>query len=88
LAQDGFVLISLVFDKYSGSLVQTPNIFSQGFILNGEASEVFDEVRRRVTEKVSRSNGNLQKDVEQLVRNYLYEQTRRSPRVFVQVTRV
>ncbi|NPV78523.1 MAG: ribonuclease J [Anaerolineae bacterium] len=88
LAQDGFVLISLVFDKYSGSLVQTPNIFSQGFILNGEASEIFDEVRRRVTEKVSRSNGNMQKDVEQLVRNYLYEQTRRSPRVFVQVARV
>ena len=88
LSQDGFVLISLVFDKYSSSLIQTPSIFSQGFILNGEASEIFDEVKRRVTEKASRSNGNLQKDVEQLVRNYLYEQTRRSPRVFVQTARV
>jgi len=88
LAQDGFVLISLVFDKYSSNLIQTPNVFSQGFILNGEASEIFDEVKRRITEKASRSNGNLQKDIEQLVRNYLYDQTRRSPRVFVQVAHV
>jgi ribonuclease J len=88
LAQDGFVMVSIVLDKYSGSPIQVPGIFSQGFILNGEASEIFDEVRKRVSEKAIRSNGNLQKDIEQIVRNYLYEQTRRSPRVFVQVTRV
>lgn len=88
LSQDGFVLVNLILDKYSGNLVQSPGIFSQGFIQNGEGSELFDEVRRRVTEKISRSNGNLQKDIEQQVRNYLYEQTRRSPRVFIQLTRV
>ncbi|MCC6146249.1 MAG: ribonuclease J [Anaerolineaceae bacterium] len=89
LAQDGFVLINLAVDKYSGGgLIQPPSIFSQGFILNGEASEIFDEVKNRVAEKAAYSNGKLQKDVEQLVRNYLYEKTRRSPRVFVQVIRV
>ncbi len=87
LSQEGFVLVSVVMDKYSGGLIQAPGIFSQGFIQNGEASEIFEGVRARVSEKIAHSNGNLQKDFEQLVRNYLYEQTRRSPRVFVQVAR-
>jgi mRNA degradation ribonuclease J1/J2 len=41
-----------------------------------------------VGEVIAKANGNLQKDVEQAVRTQLYQETRRSPMVFVTVSKV
>ena len=41
-----------------------------------------------IVDTIARANGNLQKDVEKAVGDYLYGETRRRPVVFVTVTRI
>ncbi|NMC78623.1 MAG: ribonuclease J [Chloroflexi bacterium] len=88
LGQDGVVVVHLVVDKNSGNLYSSPEILTRGFILNNGSEEVLGRARKTVEEKVARANGNLQKDVEQALRAYLYSETRRSPTIFVTVDRV
>jgi ribonuclease J len=88
LARDGIVLVHLVVERMSGRLLEDPEIISRGFIITHEADQLLAQACARITETVSRANGNLQKEVEQEVRNFLYSETRRSPMAFVTVTRV
>jgi ribonuclease J len=88
LARDGIVLVHLVVDRMGGHLLEEPDIISRGFIVTHEADEVLAEACVRITAAVIKADGNLKKDVEQAVRNYLYAETRRQPMVFVTVTRV
>jgi len=88
LAQDGIVLVSLVVDRMSGSLMKEPDIQTHGFIMNSEASGILEESRRRIIERAAHANGNLAKDVEQTVRTYLFSEVHRSPKVLVSVLRV
>jgi ribonuclease J len=88
LAKDGIVLVHLVVDRMGGHLLEEPDIISRGFMVTREADEVLAQACVRITEAVINADGNLKKDVEQAVRNYLYGETRRQPMVFVTVTRV
>lgn len=88
LAQDGVVIVHVVVDKMSGHLLKEPDIQSLGFMQNGDAESILEEARKKVIERVSRANGNLVKDIEQLMRTYFYGEVRRSPKVVACVTRV
>jgi len=87
LARDGVVLVNLTMDHNGHELSNEPEIVTRGFILPREGDEIIAQTRRRVVETVSRANGNLNRDVEETVRNYLYSETRRRPMVFVSVNR-
>lgn len=88
LGQDGVVVVHLVVNKANGALRSAPEILTRGFILNHGSEEVIQRARKTVAEIASKANGNLQKDVEQGLRTYLYGETRRSPTLFVTVDRV
>ena len=88
LARDGIVLIHLVVDRMGGHLLEEPEIISRGFMVTNGTDTVMTEACIRISQAVINANGNLQKDVEQAVRTYLYSETRRQPMVFVTVTRV
>ncbi len=88
LSQDGVVIVSLLLDKVNGKLMQAPTILSRGFMLENEASEVIGQLGKRIGDTVAKANGNLQKDVEQAVRTQLYQEVRRSPVIFVTVSKV
>lgn len=85
LARDGVVMINLTIDATGHALRTDPEIVTHGFILPREAEELLGQARRRVVDTVSRANGNLKKDIEESVRTYLYNETRRRPVVFVTV---
>lgn len=87
LARDGIVMVNLTLDRSGHALSGEPEIITRGFILPREADELIGQARRRVTDTVSRANGNLKQDVEETVRTYLYSETRRRPMVFVSVNR-
>jgi ribonuclease J len=87
LARDGIVMISLNLDHSGHALVSEPEIVTRGFILPREADELLGQTRRKVADTVSRANGNLKRDVEEAVRAYLYNETRRRPMVFVSLNR-
>jgi ribonuclease J len=88
LAQDGVVLIHLVLNKVNGQLRQVPEITSRGFMLTRDNDEMMAQLGKKVGDVVAKANGNLQKDVEQAIRTQLYQETRRSPMVFVTVSKV
>jgi len=83
LARDGIVMVHLVLDRYSGSLRREPVITSRGFLTAGDADEVLARARKRVAEVAARANGNLNRDVEQALSNFLFNETRRRPLIYV-----
>lgn len=87
LSRDGIVLVNLRLGRDSNHLLSEPEIQSKGFVVTQDSDEIFNAARRKVTETVSRANGNLQKDVEQSVGDYLYAETHRRPMIFVTVSR-
>ncbi len=87
LSRDGIVLVNLNVDVHSGRLMGDPEIISRGFIVSSESDELLAAARKRISETVSHANGHLQTDVEQNLRSFLYNETRRRPMVFVIVNR-
>ncbi len=87
LSRDGIVMVNLSLDQSGHVLKGDPEILTHGFILPREANGLIDQARRKVTDTVSRANGNLKKDVEDAVRTLLYSETRRRPIVFVSVNK-
>jgi ribonuclease J len=87
LARDGIVMVNLSLDRSGHVLTGDPEIITHGFILPREADELIGQARRRVTDTVSRANGNLKQDVEETVKTFLYSETRRRPMVFVSVNK-
>jgi ribonuclease J len=88
LAKDGIVVISLVLEKNSGRLVEEPEIITRGFIYKREAKDLLAVARNRITETVNRGNGNMQEDIEQTIKAFFYNETKRRPMVFVTINRL
>jgi len=88
LSRDGIVLVHLTLDRQTGRLISDPEIISRGFMMSREIEPVLAQTGKQIADTVAKANGNLQRDVERAVGNYLYGETRRRPMVFVTVTRV
>ncbi len=87
LSRDGIILVNLVLDRYSGSLRRDPQITSRGFMTARNSDDLMSLARRRITDMVSHANGNLAKDVENMLGNFLYTETHRRPIVYVTVAK-
>jgi ribonuclease J len=88
LAQDGIVVISLVLEKSSGRLMEEPEIITRGFIYKRDAKDLLALARNRITDTVNRGNGNIQEDIEQTIKTFFYNETKRRPMVFVTINRL
>jgi ribonuclease J len=88
LAREGIVVISLILDRSTGQLREEPEIITRGFVYKRDADDLLAIARRRIIETVSRGNGNLQNDVEQTIKAFFYNETKRRPLVFVTISRV
>jgi ribonuclease J len=88
LARDGIVVVNLLLDKNTGRLREEPEVLSRGFIFKEDSDALMSEARRRITEAVSRGNGNLQDDLQQMLRTFLYNETRRRPTIFVTMSKL
>ena len=88
LSRDGIVLVNLQLDRESGHICQDAEVITRGFMLADGCDEMVHNVKKRIVETVARANGNLQGDVEQAVKSYLFNETRRRPMVFVTVSKI
>jgi ribonuclease J len=88
LARDGIVVISLVLEKSSGRLIEEPEIITRGFVYKRDAKDLLAVARNRITDAINRGNGNIQDDIEQTIRTFLYNETKRRPMVFVTINRL
>ena len=84
LSQDGIVLLNLVKDK---SNLKEVEIISRGFMSPAESQDLFEDLRKRI-EKLARSaNGNLERDVLNLAKSHIFDETKRRPVVFVNISK-
>ena len=88
LAKDGIVVISLALEKNSGRLMEEPEILTRGFVYKRDAKELLALAKNRITDTINRGNGNIQDDIEQTVKTFFYNETKRRPMVFVTINRL
>jgi len=86
LSQDGIVLLNLIMNKTNGELKET-EVISHGFMSAAESEELFRDLRTRIAKLASHSNGSLQLDVMKLAKTIIFDETKRRPVVFVNISR-
>lgn len=87
LARSGVVIVNLSMDKYSNRLLENPEIITRGFISNEDAENLLPLVRKRVVDVIHNGGLDMQKDIVNVVKTFIYNETRRKPMVFVTLTK-
>lgn len=88
LGQDGLVIIVATLDTDNGNIISGPDIVSRGFVYVRESEDLFDDVRRSVSDVLydcayenihdwSTIKNRVKDDVSKLI----YERTRRNPMI-------
>lgn len=88
LARSGILLINLGIDKYSNRLLEEPEIITRGFVSAEEAETIIPAVRNRVVDVIHGGGFNVEKDIVDVVRSFVYNETKRRPLVFVTMAKV
>lgn len=88
LAKDGIVVISLVLEKGSGRLIEEPEILTRGFVYKRDAKELLALAKNKITDTINQGNGIIQDDIEQTVKTFFYNETKRRPMVFITINRL
>lgn len=86
LAREGVVLVNLTVDRNTRLLCEEPEIISRGFIYPRSTEEWAGAMSRLVKEIVQNGNGSLEDDLEQMVKSFIYNKTKRRPIVFVTIS--
>lgn len=86
LSQDGVVLLNLILDKKTGVYKDT-EIISCGFISQDESVDLFDNLKKRAEKLAQYPSSNLQKELQSVAKSLLFDETRRRPLIFVNISR-
>ncbi len=87
LAQDGIVIVNVRLNRMNGRLQEDPQIITKGFVLVRDAEPLLTEARRLIAAAVTKSTGNLDHELREVVSNFLYSETRRRPMVFININK-
>jgi len=87
LAQDGIVIVNVRLNRLNGRLQEDPQIITKGFVLVRDAELLLTEARRLIAAAVTKSTGNLDHELREVVSNFLYSETRRRPMVFININK-
>jgi ribonuclease J len=85
LGHDGIMLVNIDINKATGKMQSKPEVITRGFMLPEELDGVMDGLHRRLQSTIDKSNGNMQNEVMRELKAYLYQETKRSPFIFVNV---
>lgn len=88
LARSGIFIVNLSIDKFTNRLLENPEIITRGFVSNEDAETLIPLVRKRVIDVIHNGGLDMQKDIVDVVKTFLYNETRRKPMVFVTLTKV
>jgi len=85
LGHDGIMVVNLNVNKKTGKLKGDPEILTRGFMLPQELDNVIGNLNKQIQKTVEKSNGNMEKTVMHSLKSYFYQETNRSPFIFVTV---
>ena len=88
LSRSGIFLINLSIDKRHGKLVHGPEITTHGFLSPEDAEAILSSTKKKVVEIINRGGEDLEKQIVSTVKSHLYNETRRRPMIFVNLTKV
>ncbi len=88
LARSGIFVVNLSIDKYSNRLLDEPEIITRGFVSADDAETLVPAVRKRVVDVIHGGGMSVQKDIMDVVRTFIFNETKRRPMVFVTITKV
>ena len=86
LGKDGVIFIHLVVDQHNKLIEDAVGVQSFGFMLEDEAESIMEEVRKRIyrfLKEDHKANMDLERAIVKISKNYLFEETRRRPRIMV-----
>ena len=87
LARNGIMLIDISIDKKNGRLLHEPEIITRGFVSPEDAESLLPDVRKLVLRTVHDDGFDDEKDIINVVKSYLHQQTKRRPMVFVTLSK-
>jgi len=87
LSRDGFILINLLLDKKTLDLLKEPEIITRGFIYTRDNDEILNLTRSMVKDFIQQGGEDIQKTIEKGIKNFLYNQTKRRPLIFVMINK-
>jgi ribonuclease J len=88
LGRDGVLMIILTVEKHNRRLRNPAEIFSSGLLPNEVMQDYMPALRKRIEEAVRKPEGNLQQNVEETVKGFIYKEMERRPVIFVNVNQV
>ena len=88
LAHSGIFMINISVDKRSNRLIEEPEIITRGFVSADDVETLVSATRKRVKDVVHKAGMRVEKDIEDVVRTFIFNETKRRPMVFVTMTRV
>jgi ribonuclease J len=87
LARSGIFVVNLSMDKRTNHLLDDPEILTRGFVSSDDAETLVPAVRKRVMEVIHGGGMSVQKDIVDVVRTFIFNETKRRPMVFVTITK-
>jgi ribonuclease J len=88
LAHSGIFMINISVDKRSNRLIEDPEIITRGFISADDVETLVSAIRKRVKDVVHNVGVRVEKDLEAVVRTFIFNETKRRPMVLVTMTLV
>ncbi len=88
LARSGIFVINLSIDKRSNRLIEEPEIITRGFVSADDVEKLVSAIRKRVKDVIHSVGVRVEKDIEDTIRTFIYNETKRRPMVFVTMTKV
>jgi ribonuclease J len=85
LARDGIFLVNITIDRDSGQLSEEPEIITRGFIYTRDANGLLESIQRLIVDTVRRSNGEMQDNLQEALKSFIYTETKRRPMIFVTI---
>ncbi|SHH40272.1 ribonuclease J [Clostridium collagenovorans DSM 3089] len=88
LSQDGILTVVVTIEKQTGKVVAGPDIISRGFVYVRESEDLIDEAKNQVRNvlkdcenKKIKEWATIKSSVKDVLRNFLYEKTKRNPMI-------
>ncbi len=87
LARDGIVLINVTLDRFENRLAKEVEIITSGFIHTRDGDDLIASLQKFIAEAVRVDDGDPQDKIQQVVKTYIYGETKRRPTIFVLTNR-
>ena len=87
LARDGIVLINVTLDRFENRLAKEVEIITRGFIHTRDGDDLIASLQKFIAEAVRVDDGDPQDKIQQVVKTYIYGETKRRPTIFVLTNR-